>query len=483
MVAHASLHRNNIAPHAQTGNLRAARGQLRMISGSPAPEFAGPAAREFSLFASIHGIADRLARLALAGTLVAIVAACSGAVSGPAPVNDPTRITILPGTATAFSGVPITFVISGGTGSYIVTSSNQAVIPVAGAITGSSITVVPNTVTADTTVQLTVRDSGTTPTATAAVTVKPITINNTVTVTPSASQASSCGTSVCAGGDAEVKVVLALNGAPLANRQVQFDVVSGDFRIITGSVAGVETLAVSGAAVTDATGTARIRVRVLPNATSQTALLRITDVANGAFLQTSFGIAPSAAVALSAQPSTLQFTGTDSNSCSSGVSADVIVSGGRPPYSISSPSAFTVSPQILGSSGDRFTVTSTGQCSSSTNIAVVDSAATSVTVAASNVVGPAQTTPPFVVSPDDVTLTSCNDVASVAIAGGRGSGFYFGASGSNTLLVQTSGNTGTIRRQSGNPTPVTTINVSFSDGRDVAPVTVHLSGTAAGQCF
>jgi len=37
-------------------------------------------------------------------------------------------------------------------------------------------------------------------------------------------------------------------------------------------------------AVTDATGTARIRVRVLPNATSQTALLRITDVANGAFL-------------------------------------------------------------------------------------------------------------------------------------------------------------------------------------------------------
>src|SRR5204862_540939 len=131
------------------------------------------------------------------------------------------------------------------------------------------------------------RDSGTTPVQTATVTVKPITINNTVTVTPSASQSAACGKSVCAGGDAEVKVVLAVNGVPLTNREVRFDVVSGDYRIITGSVAGVETLALSGTAFTDANGVARIRVRVLPNATSQTALLTITDVAAGATLQTS----------------------------------------------------------------------------------------------------------------------------------------------------------------------------------------------------
>jgi hypothetical protein len=429
------------------------------------------------LFASVHRIVGCLARLALVPLLVSLLGACSGAVSGPAPVVDPTRITILPETATAFSGVPITFVISGGTGSYIVTSSNQTVIPISGAISGNTVTVVPNFVSQDTTVQLTVRDSGTTPVQTANVTVKPITINNTVTITPSPSQSASCGTSVCAGGDAEVKVVLAVNGIPLTNREVRFDVVSGDFRIITGSVAGIETLSLSGTAFTDATGTARIRVRVLPEATSQTALLRITDVTVGAVLQTSFGIAPAAAVALNAQPQALQFTGTDSNTCASGISADVIVTGGRPPYSISSPAAFSVNPLILGHSGDRFTVTATGQCTSSTNIAVVDSAGTSVTVTASNVVGPARTVPAFVVSPQSVTLTDCNGTATVALAGGTGS--YFGAAGSNLIFVGTAGNFGFIRRQAGDATGVTTVNAAFSDGQSAQSVTVNLAGSGA----
>jgi hypothetical protein len=58
-------------------------------------------------------------------------------------VNDPTRITILPATATLFAGTPTTFTISGGTGSYIVSSSNQAVVPISGAIAGGSLVVTP----------------------------------------------------------------------------------------------------------------------------------------------------------------------------------------------------------------------------------------------------------------------------------------------------------------------------------------------------
>ena len=99
---------------------------------------------------------ERLTRSLLLLLAAFGIASCgSGGVSGPAPVVDPTRITILPATATLFAGTPTTFVISGGTGSYIVSSSNQQVIPVSGSIATGSLVVVPNAVAADTPVTLT----------------------------------------------------------------------------------------------------------------------------------------------------------------------------------------------------------------------------------------------------------------------------------------------------------------------------------------
>ncbi|HEX7403274.1 MAG TPA: hypothetical protein VF287_04595, partial [Usitatibacter sp.] len=190
------------------------------------------------------GLADRLARLALALASIAVVTSCgSGAVSGPVPVNDPTRITILPATATAFSGLPTTFVISGGTGSYIVSSSNQAVIQVAGTLAGSTLTIVPNPVLADTPVTLTVRDTGTAPVATATVTVRPGTVSNNITITPTGTQASTCTPALCSGGDALVSATLSQGGIPLPARPVRFDVVTGDFRFVTTDpITGIETL-------------------------------------------------------------------------------------------------------------------------------------------------------------------------------------------------------------------------------------------------
>src|SRR6185503_214050 len=106
-------------------------------------------------------------------------------------------------------------------------------LPSAGAIKGAgAFTVVPNQVAADTPVTLTVTDTAGSAPATATLTVKPRTVSNVVTVTPSASQSAACGTAVCSGGDAEVKVVLSQAGVPLVGRTVQFDVVSGDIRII-----------------------------------------------------------------------------------------------------------------------------------------------------------------------------------------------------------------------------------------------------------
>jgi hypothetical protein len=480
MLTQRSLHCNIIAPRGERAKASVGVAHLRMIPGSAPRQFAAESARESSLVSSFRGLVGLIARTALLAAVAALVAACSGAVSGTAPVVDPTRITILPSTAVAFSGSPTTFIISGGTGSYIVTSSNQAVIPLAGVVTGTTLTVIPNFVASDTTVTLTVRDTGTTPIATATVTVKALTLSNVVTVTPSST---ACGAAVCAGGDAEVKVTLSQNGTPLANREVRFDVVSGDFRIITGSAGGIETLALSASTFTDATGTARIRVRVLDQAASQTALLQATDVSSGATLRTSFTIAPASNTALNAQPAALHFFGVDSNSCSSGVSADVIVFGGRPPYSISNPGTFAVNPLILGHSGDRFTVTSTGQCTSGATIAVVDANGASVTVSASNAVGTAVNVPPFNVAPTTVTLDTCNRVVTVALAGGLGPGSYFAASGSAEVFAGTSGNFGFIRRDVGTPQPQPNpgpVSVAFSDGRSVQTVTVNLAGAAPG---
>src|SRR5258706_9549055 len=169
---------------------------------------------------------ERLACAALAAMLFAVLASCgSGAVGGNPPATDPARVTILPGDGTViYSGQPATFTLSGGTGAYIVSSSNPSVLSVdSAARNATSITVVSNPVAADTTVTLSVRDTGTAPVATASVTVKPGTINNDIQITPSSTQSSGCpaGT-LCSGGDALVTVTLSQAGIPLPGRLGRF---------------------------------------------------------------------------------------------------------------------------------------------------------------------------------------------------------------------------------------------------------------------
>jgi len=305
--------------------------------------------------------ASRLAAGGLAALASLVLGSCgSGAVSAPPNTASTGPITITPATATLFSDLPTTFVVGGGNGSFLISSSNQQALPTAGTLNGAGpFVVVPNQVAVDTPVTLTVSDTaGSTP-ANAALTVKPRTVSNVVTVTPSASQSAACGTAVCSGGDAEVKVVLSQGGVPLVGRTVQFDVVSGDVRIITSAAGTPETDELSGTTTTDSSGTARIRVRVNANATSQTALLRVTDVSSGSSQTVSITIAPGSNAPLNAQPATVNFTGSTGNSCASGITASVIVFGGHPPYTLSSPGAFTVNPPVLTASGSTFTIGAT----------------------------------------------------------------------------------------------------------------------------
>jgi hypothetical protein len=454
------------------------------------------------LIRNIPGAWRRLASLALAAFACMQLAGCGGSVS---PLPTPPSVgplAIAPSTATLYSDLPTTFVITGGSGVYTVVSSDQSIVPVAGLLNGASFTVAPNQVATDTQVTLTVRDNAGSLPVTAALTVKPRTINNSVTVTPSSSQSAACGTAICSGGDAEVKAVLSQAGVPLASRMVRFDVVSGDLGIITSAPGNPETTATTATVVSDSTGTARVRIRVSPDATSQTAILQITDVSSGFAQTTSVAIAASTNAPLNAQPNTIRFTGPNSTTCSTGTSADVIVFGGRPPYQISQSTAYTVDPLTVANSGDHFTITSTGQCSQQnvdssgnvtflgTPIAIVDANGGSEIVTVINTPAPATpATSPFAVAPGSVTLDSCQSQATVALVGGAGLGHYFAASGSNAVLVDVVGNKATIRRQVYDPGgtgtgPISTgplpspVNLAFSDGQTTQPVTVTLTGQA-----
>lgn len=419
--------------------------------------------------------------------VLGITSCGSGAVSAPPTPVTPAPLSVNPATAALFSELPTSFVVSGGTPPYFVTSSDQATVPVIGTVSGSTFTAVPNPVAAETPVTLTISDSaGATPVA-ASLTVRPRTVSNVVTITPSATQPAACGTAICAAGDAEVRVTLSQAGLPLRNRTVRFDVVSGDFRIITSAAGTPETLSLSATTFTDDTGTARMRIRVLADAGAQTGLLQITDVGSGFSQRASLTVAPSSSSPLNAQPDRIQFIGRDSDTCAnSTVSADVIVFGGRPPYSITQPGTFSISPLVLNRSGERFTVTANGQCTAGSLIAIVDSASNTVTVTASNsVAGISVNTPALVVSPQTVTLTACApQQATVNIAGGLGAGTYVAASGSTVVdaSVPSNSNIGVISRRPGSGPITTPVQVGFSDGRSVVQVTVNFEGAGAGVC-
>lgn len=428
---------------------------------------------------SIRGSAAGFGRAALVFLAATFLASCgSGAVTDNTTTT-PTAITILPSAATLYSGLPTTFTWSGGNGSYVIASSDQSAVPLGGSTNATSLTVVPGPVTTDTNVTLTVRDTAGSQ-ATAALVVKPRTISNVITVTPSSTQAAVCGSALCSGGDAEVRTTLVQNGVPLSNRDVRFDVVSGDVRFIVGSSGGSELLSSSTTARTDSAGNAAVRIRAFTDAAAQTALLQITDVSGGFTQRASVTVYPVNSVVLSAAPATVQFTGPNTTSCASGTSADVIVFGGRAPYQITQPAGFQVTPTLLTGTGQRFTITSTGQCAAAQPVTIVDANGRSASVQVSNVVGTIAATPPapFVVSPTEVTLDSCGAQANVTLSGGLGT--YYGA-GTNTVTAVANGSLGTIKRESGAATS-TPVQVAFSDGRSAVSVTVNLGTGALGAC-
>lgn len=419
-------------------------------------------------------------RALLAAFAAIVLASCSGSPSPSTVVTDPLRITILPATATVYSGLPTTFVLSGGTGSYIVASSNQAVVPISGSVTSKTFTVVPNPVVAETEVTLTVRDTGTTPSVSATLMVRPGTVANSLTITPTSTQSSTCSPAICSGGDALATVTISQGGIPLAARGVRFAVVSGDFRFIT-TPPGVapEVLSLTTDAVTDETGVARVRLRVLPLAPNQTALLQVTDLGEGAFQRASFPIVQFTGntPAFFTLPSEITFTGPYAGTCGSSSAADVAIFGGTPPYNIVNSSvAFFASPQIVTASGGRFTLTLLGSatCVQNATVAVTDASGRTIFVTVSNVEGTGTAPPPPVSLFPNALVLTCGNSSSFSIIGGSGT---YSASVTHPRVTATiTGNTLTVTRLSGDGaiTYPTSGTVTVTDGTTAATATLSV---------
>lgn len=441
-------------------------------------------------FRSTGSWAKHAAIIAVLGGMGALLGSCGGSGAASTTVTG-SAIQVLPGVADVFPGLPTDLTVSGGSGGYTSFTSNNIVIP-APTVSGSKVTVLPNSVVADTNVTITVRDSAGA-TSTASLTVKPTTLNNTVTITPIAPSGTGCGAGLCSGGDARVVVTAVLNGIKLINRPIRFDVFQGDFRFVTpGTNVQVTSITVN----TDEFGEAVARIQAIVTAPTQVATLSSTDTVTGLIRRTNFNIiqTTSGAGILSVLPSgSVTFTGAKPAAgqpaqCPFGGVVDMYIYGGSPPYTVVSPLAqyLTVNPSVVTTNGGSFRVTQNG-CG--TGSLIVTDAQNRFVESSSviGVLGPAGDAPPPVVA----TSLSVSPTTHTLLCGQTGTSTLSG-SGTYTATVTTPGVPpgaftvtptagsipGTISFTRNAPTPTltspTVINVNLVAGSTTVPVTVNV---------
>jgi hypothetical protein len=311
-----------------------------------------------------------LMAIAAIGLISGLSACGSGAVGSP-PDTTPvasTPLAVSPPTADLFPDVPATFTITGGKPGYSAFSSNSVVLPVTATLPGTTFTVIPGAVTAETAVDITVKDAANA-SASAKATVKPSTLINQITFTPSAPTATGCGTALCSGNDAQVVVKAALNGVVLRSRQIRFDVLQGMFDISPASSSPLCTTK-SCTVSTDGSGEATVRIVANANASTQSATLQVTDVESTQARKYNFNIVSNAG-ALSALPSeTIVIKGErgvagiaeGAGKCPPTAQVDYTIFGGTPPYSVASTglAIATAEPSKIEANGGRFRATLSG---------------------------------------------------------------------------------------------------------------------------
>jgi hypothetical protein len=364
----------------------------------------------------------------LALAALAVLGGCGGGSGAPnnpfkPPPTTPGPLSILPPVATVYSNTPAILTVTGGVPPYFVVSSNTAVLSVGASVTNSTIVLLPANVLADTVVTITAQDSAGTKT-TATVTVKPAPIFNTLVITPNSA---ACGTNaVCSGQTATASVtVTGPGGVGIPGRQVRFDVVTGAYFIESSDPANplVSTLTV----VSDQFGVARVILQAAPNAFTQPALLRATELTTGNQQTAQFTIVQTinGQGVLSVVPSTATITGPDTATCSSSFRIDYYIYGGTPPYTVAAtfPNAVTFINSTVLAAGMPFSVITNGTCVNPLVFTIRDSIGLQTTATLIN--SPGTTAPPTPppspvdASPANQTVVACTGpTVSVQISGG-----------------------------------------------------------------
>lgn len=342
-----------------------------------------------------------LTLFAVAGTLA--LGACgggSGAINNPSQPAPPTvsqLFTLPAGVIIAYSQVPTTVKIVGGLPPYQALSNNSAVLPVPLNVSGDTLVLIANPVAvgSDVPVTLTISDqSGQTAVVNVTVRFAPL-FETGVTVTPSGAN---CGQNVCDGETASVRTVATgVGGAPLAGRQIRFDVVYGPYAILTSNPALPVTSTLT--VVTDAAGVAEIQIQATANATTQQAQIRATDVATGQSQTANFIVERrTTATNLTVVPPSASIQAPYNNACSTGFVIDYYIYGGTPPYTVAStfPNGVVIAPTVVTQSGGFFRAITNGTCVNPLTFTIVDSAGKTTTATLVNIPGTAAppTTPP-----------------------------------------------------------------------------------------
>lgn len=276
--------------------------------------------------------------------------------------------------------------------------------------------------------------------AAVAVTVKPATLVNQVSVTPIANTL--CGglnnplpgdtpgnrTPICSGETATVSaIVRSANSAVIPNRQVRFDVIFGAFKFVTDANGANASTTVT--TITDQNGRATTLIKADDGVTSQAAVIRATDLVTGSRVDTAFTIVQqiNGASILSVVPGGYTSKAFYKGQCG-GSSGDFLVYGGRPPYTARSSLPGSVGLSANGLPGDPVTIAQSGGRFRASTVAtfctgyeaaivVTDSTGRNVTVTYKEEEGTEDlpTPPTLVVTPKAVSVNNCGAVANRAV--------------------------------------------------------------------
>jgi hypothetical protein len=362
---------------------------------------------------------------AVAGTLG--LSACGGGSGAP---NNPFLgpLTVLPNAVVAYSGVPTTLTISGGTGPYKAFSSNSAVLPVPQTVPGTTVLLLANNVNVDTDVTINIQETGTVQPVgvqvPVTVTVRAAPLLNSLTITPNLAD---CGTgAICSGQNGTASVtVLGPQGASLAGRAVRFDVLGTAYAIATNNPAQpfVSSLVV----VSDANGVASVIIKANVSAATQFVQMRATDLTSGQQLTGNFIIQQitDGSKILTVVPDNAKITGAFKGQCSTGFATDYYIYGGTPPYRVTStfPNSITLLSSTVNTNGGFFRAVTNGSCVDPLTFSILDATGRQTTTKLSNVEGtedaPKVETVAVTVEPKTVKDAACsNKTFNFVIVGG-----------------------------------------------------------------